>query len=63
MVPGSPFANFLRRFKQMGDGTGNESGMIEMFFWATVFGIILWAITIIGGIWAWNNLSISFSLK
>ncbi len=59
LLPGYPFATFLSKIKEMGDGTDNETELIEFHIWATVFGIAVWVSIIVAVIWAWNNLSVS----
>ena len=61
VIPGTPFAALLSRFKKMGNG--NEGTMIEFAFWSVIFGIVVWVFVVAGGIWAYNNLSISLSIK
>lgn len=39
---GTPIAIVIGLFKTMGDGSGNESGMIEGFQWACYSGIVIW---------------------
>ncbi len=39
---GYPLATVLSFFMEMGDGSGNETGMIEFMTWAYRFGIVIW---------------------
>lgn len=50
-TPGIPFARFLEKFKQRGT-------QLEFLIWSTVFGVIIWAFVVLGGIWVYNYLSI-----
>ena len=58
--PGRPLAIFLAKFKEMGDGTGNETEIIETEVWSVIFGIIIWTLAILAAIWVWQHVEISF---
>ena len=63
IIPGTPLATLLGRFKQMSDGTDNESGMIEFYKWATIFGIVSWLFVVAGSIWILDHLSLSIAVR
>ena len=58
-LPGIPFTHLLSHYKQMGDGTGNESGMISKMMWSLVFGVIIWVSTMIGVLWVVHHFTLS----
>jgi hypothetical protein len=45
-------------FKEMGDGTGNESHYIEPLLWTLVGSALTWPFIIWGIFWAWSHVSI-----
>jgi hypothetical protein len=59
VFPGFPFAFAARRLGLTGDND-NESETIAFLIWAGVFGILVWAGLVFGGIWMWKHLSILY---
>lgn len=60
-IPGMPFAFLLALFKKMGDGSGNESGISEFWYWSMALGVIGWVSIIIGIIWLYNYISVAIT--
>jgi len=56
--PGKPFAWIVTKFKQMGNGSGNEGSIIEYMLWSFMFGIVMWILFICGAIWLMKHVTI-----
>ncbi len=54
VLPGYLLVKLLSKIKRMGDGTDNESVMIDEMMWATFLSVVFYVSIMIGIFWIWK---------